>query len=314
MRLRDLGEFGLIDRIERAAHRLGADRGPAVVLGIGDDAALLRPRVGEDLVVTTDTLVEDVHFQWSTQSPMTVGRRALVANLSDLAAMGARPLGFLLALSTSGDLTVQTLDGVIRGLLRESVDHACPIVGGNVARARETTLHITALGAIRRGRALRRDGARPGDRICVTGRLGGVALDVARALQGRGRVRRVATPRLRAGRALGRAQGIGACIDVSDGLLADLDHVLAASACAAELDLGAVPRPRGFAASCRRLGLDADDLALRGGEDHELLFTVRPSGPSVADLTRRLGVEVAAIGRIVAGRPGATGSGGWRHF
>ncbi len=179
MQLRDLGEFGLIDRIERAARRLGPSRG--VVLGIGDDAAVLRAGPREDLVVTTDALVEDVHFRWSSESPRIVGRRALVASLSDLAAMGARPLGFTCALVVPPTLSLRTLDGVLNGLLWEAQTHSCPLVGGNLSRGRETSLTLTAMGAVRRGRALTRSGARFGDRICVTGSLGGVALDRARA-------------------------------------------------------------------------------------------------------------------------------------
>ena len=111
MRLGDLGEFGLIARIQRAAAKLPRSR--AVVLAIGDDAAVLRPRSGEDLVVTTDSLVENVHFRWRTQSARIVGRRALVANLSDLAAMGARPLGFTMALVAPPELAVRSLDGLV---------------------------------------------------------------------------------------------------------------------------------------------------------------------------------------------------------
>ncbi len=316
MQLRDLGEFGLIDRIERAARRLGPSRG--VVLGIGDDAAVLRAGPREDLVVTTDALVEDVHFRWSSDSPRIVGRRALVASLSDLAAMGARPLGFTCALVVPPTLSLRTLDGVLNGLLREAQTHSCPLVGGNLSRGRETSLTLTAMGAVRRGRALTRSGARFGDRICVTGSLGGVALDRARAERGLARVRRVPSPRLGAGRALTRLRGMGGCIDVSDGLEADLQHLLGPSAMVATLDLAGVPRPPRFAARCARLGLDPDRLALAGGEDYELLFTVRRWAPSAAALSRRLGVPVAEIGRVgVAGsgrsRP-RDGEGGWRHF
>ena len=317
MLLRDLGEFGLIARIERAAARSGQG-GPAVVLGIGDDAAILRARPGEDVVVTTDALVEGVHFRFATQSPRAIGRRALVANLSDLAAMGARPLGCLLALAAPPDLSVRTLDAVVAGILREAVSYVCPLVGGNVSRARETSLVITALGAVARGRALTRRGARAGDRILVTGTLGGAALEVSRAERGAGRVRRVPTPRVAAGRALARVRGVGACIDVSDGLEADLAHLLDPAGLAAVLDPGRIPRPPGFEAACHSLGLDPDALARGGGEDYELLFTVRPGAPSAAALARRLGVPVTEIGHVV--RPGgrrpirAAPARGYRHF
>jgi len=201
VKLRDLGEFGLIERIARASRRARAgarDRRSHVVVGSGDDAAVLRPPAGEDWVVTTDAFVEGTHFRWSSQSARCVGRRALVANLSDLAAMGARPLGFVFALAAPADLELRTFDGLLAGLLEESDRHGCPLIGGNLSRARQTSITITAQGSVARGRALLRDAARAGDRIFVTGTLGGAALEVARAAAGRGRIR-VAVRRSRAG-------------------------------------------------------------------------------------------------------------------
>jgi len=314
MRLDEIGEFGLIARIARAAARLPRSRG--VVLGIGDDAAVLRARSGEDLVTTTDALVEDVHFRWRSESPRSVGRRALVANLSDLAAMGARPLGFTLALAAPASLPVRIVDGLVAGLLREALAWGCPLVGGNLSAARETSLTLSVLGAVARGRALTRSGTRPGDRILVTGTLGAAALERARAERRRGRVRRVPEPRLAAGRALARMPGVGGCIDISDGLDADLARLLAGLPLRAELAAERLPLPRGFAAGCAGLGLDPQRLARRGGEDYELLFTLRPGAPSASRLARRLGVRVSEIGRVVrsALRRGASSPGGWRHF
>jgi thiamine-monophosphate kinase len=348
VKLRDLGEFSLIERIERAVSRsrvasqIRSPRG--LVVGIGDDGAVLRPPAGEDWVVTTDALVEGVHFRWATQSARNVGRRALVANLSDLAAMGARPLGFVFALAAPPDLAVRTLDGLLAGLLEEAETHGCPLIGGNLSRARQTSVTITAQGSVKRGRALLRSTARPGDRIFVTGTLGGVALEVARAAAGRGKLRGVPTPRLHAGRVLARMSGVGACIDISDGLLADLDHVLDRSGCSAELDLASVPRPPRFEAACRRLGVDPVRLATCGGEDYELLFTLRgraqpagrgaagraeasrartaalsgrssrAAGPTVAALSRRLGVAVTEVGKVTKMAAGRRKTTGWRHF
>ncbi len=319
MQLRDLGEFGLIRRIERSARRLGLARG--VVLGIGDDAAVLRSRTGEDVVVSTDASVEGVHFRWRTQTPNTIGRRALAAALSDLAAMGARPLGVTCALVAPPTLAVARLDGLVAGLLREGATHACPLVGGNLSSGRETSITLCVLGAVPRGRALTRSGARAGDRLFVTGELGAAALALARAERGIARLRRVPTPRLAAGRALARISQVGGCIDVSDGLEADLAHLLGAAAPAhaldADLDPDKIPRPRGFAAACRRLRLDPARLVRGGGEDYELLFSLRPRGPAVSVLSRRLGVPVTEIGRVVEARRGlrrGAPRGGWRHF
>lgn len=302
MKLRDVGEFGLIERIRRAVGRAPQ---PGVVIGIGDDAAVLRARPGEDIVVSTDAVVEGVHFRWDWESPRSIGRRALAAALSDLAAMGARPLGVVAALTVDPSLAIARCDGLTRGLIDGARRWGAPLVGGNLTRARDTALTLTVLGAVRRGRALRRDAARVGDRIFVTGSLGGAALGVARAARG-ARVRFAPAPRLAAGQALARMRGVGACIDVSDGLVADLGHVLRASRVGARLDPGRIPVPRGFAAACARAGLDARRLATTGGEDYELVFTLRPGARAGPALARRLGVAVAEIG-VVTAAPGLRG-------
>lgn len=312
-RLRDLGEFGLIDRIARMAG--GSAPRAGVVVGIGDDAAVLRPPAGEDWVVTTDAAVEGVHFRLDQETPRTAGRRALVANLSDLAAMGARPLGFLFALALPSATAVSVPLGLVRGLLDVSRRYHCPLVGGNVSGAGEISATITALGSVGRGRALRRDRARAGDRIWLTGQVGASALERAR-----GRVRSVPVPRLGAGKGLSRLPAMGACIDVSDGVVSDLGQICRASGVGAVLDPDRLPHRRGHEAACRRLGLDSRELLLAGGEDYELLFTLRGPGPGQAALERRLGIPVAEVGRIVPGRGVRLERGsplrshGWRHF
>jgi thiamine-monophosphate kinase len=322
MRLDDLGEFPLIARVERMARRV---TGRDVVLGIGDDAALLRVRAGEVLAVTTDAFVEGVHFRFRDESAVAIGRRALVANLSDLAAMGARPIGFTFALAAPPRLDARVALELVRGALVEAKRHAAPLVGGNLTRAREVSLTIAAFGGVRAARALRRDAARAGDRLFVTGSLGRAALDRLRAERTPGgRRRAIAMPRLAAGAALARVPGIGACIDVSDGLAADLVHVLDASRVGGEVHVDALPRPAGFDAACARLRLDPRRLLLAGGEDYELLFTARGRAARPGPLARRLGVPVTEIGRITASRgrlrllgPGlrpADAKGGWTHF
>jgi thiamine-monophosphate kinase len=309
-RVRDVGEFGLIERIARLA---GRPRGAGLVLGIGDDAAVLRVRPGEDLVVSTDAALAGVHFRLDQETPVTAGGRAAVGCLSDLAAMGARPLGLLLALALPPSTEAATALGLARGVVAAGRRAGAPLVGGNVTRAREVGLTLTALGAVPRGRALRRDRGRPGDRVFVTGSLGRSALERAR-----GRVRSAGAPRLAAGRRLLGVRGVGACIDVSDGLAADLLHLARASGVAARVEAERVPLPAGFAAACARLGRAPLSLALAGGEDYELLFSVRPSGPGAGALSRRLGVRVTEIGSLEAGRPALSGLPrgrvGWRHF
>jgi len=314
MRLRDIGEFGLIARIERAARRAGSPTW--VRIGIGDDAAVVRPRRGEDVVLSTDALVEDVHFRRSNESARSIGRRALVANLSDLAAMGARPLGFTCALAAPPELAVSTLDGIVAGLLIEAGKHRCPLLGGNVSAARELSLTLAVLGGVGRGRALTRSGARAGDDLFVTGVLGAAALARARAERSGRPMRHVPQPRLAAGRALTRIRAVRACIDLSDGLLADAAHLLGPAGLAADIDPDAVPRPARFSAACARVGLDPVRTLMTGGEDYELLFVVRGARPTAAELARRLRVPVSRVGRVVSAGSLAepADAGGWRHF
>ncbi len=263
-------EFELIAWIARRAGT--GPRPPHVRLSIGDDAALLRPRRAEDLAISTDAAVEGVHFRRDGIAPATAGRRAVVAALSDLAAMGAVPRALLLA-AASPPAARAWLEGMLGGALAEARRHRCPVVGGNLSRAGEISLSSTVVGGVPRGRALRRDAARPGDRILVTGVLGRNALARLRAERRGVRLRHVGEPRLRAGRALLGLPGVGACIDLSDGLAADLVHVLRASGVGARVDPARLPRPRGFQRACAALGADPLALLVGGGEDFELCFT-----------------------------------------
>ena len=314
--LRAVGEFGLIEALRRRARA-----SPRWRVGIGDDAAVLRPRAGRELVLTCDALIEDVHFRWRSTSAPALARKALMVNLSDLSAMGAAPLGFLLALGLPARTRSERLDGFVTALLRAAADADCPLVGGDTVCAPVWTIAVTAVGELPRGRALRRGGARPGQRILVTGELGAAALGLALLERGRGGgraarpfVRRqlAPAPPWRAGVILRRAGLATAAIDVSDGLAQDLGHVLRASGVGADLELERLPLARGFARQCARHGLDPLQLALAGGEDYELLFCAPARGPSAARLAARLGCRVTEIGRVRKGRGLALFRGGVR--
>lgn len=288
------GEFDLIARI-RARVATRAD----VVLGIGDDAALLAPPPGRQLVVTADTLNDGVHFPRGT-SPADVGWKALAVNLSDLASMGAEPAWCTLSLSLPQS-DPAWIEGFLDGFLDLAGQHGIALVGGDTTRG-PLSIAVTAMGLVEPGRALRRDGARVGDEVWVTGTLGdaagGLALLDREAVPAlRARLDRP-TPRVAAGRAL---VGIAtACVDVSDGLLADLGHVCARSHVAAHIDVDALPA----SAALREAFGEADRIALQasGGDDYELCFTApADAGADIGAVSAQLGLRFTRIGRIVAG-------------
>lgn len=311
--LTDLGESALIERIARRAGHAPKKDWP---LGIGDDAAILRPRAGSEIVLSTDAQVENVHFRFGRETPRVIGRRALVVNLSDLAAMGATPVGCLLSLAAPADLELRVFDAMIAGLVDETRRYRCPLVGGNLTRAESCSLHVTVVGRVALGAALRRKGLTEGDELFVTGSLGGASLARLRADREGTPLLRVPVPRLDLGRRLARSKGTTACIDLSDGLATDLEHLLrkppghplGSRRLGAEIDIEALPAPRGFARACQKLDLDSKRLMLEGGEDYELLFARRP-GPRAWDtenLERASGVAITRIGRVVS-RPGLHG-------
>ena len=290
-RLRDLGEHGWIARMLRAL-----PGGRHTIVGPGDDAAALGIP-GNRLLVTTDTLVEGVHFRLGWETPAALGRRALRVNLSDVAAMGGSPLAAVVALEAPPALPAPVLFGLMHGLATDARRHGVDVVGGNLAAAPRLAITVTLLGQPGRRLATRAD-ARPDDDVWVTGTLGGAGCAV-QALRGGRRVPRPAVPvRVAAGRLL--APHARAMIDVSDGLVQDLGHVCRASGVAAEIDAASLP----VAASCRRvLGDRAVTFAATAGEDYELLLTASARRRAhFARLASRLGCRLTRIGRIVPGR------------
>ncbi|WP_020648181.1 thiamine-phosphate kinase [Solimonas variicoloris] len=275
--------------------------GEGVALGVGDDCALLQPPPGTQIAITCDTLIAGRHFPAETAA-FDIGWKALAVNLSDLAAMGARPWTFTLALSLP-QADAAWLADFAAGLGALAREAGIALVGGDTTRG-PLSITVTALGSVPRGAALRRAGARVGDCICVTGTLGDAALALRRWQAGElphdddGRALRARldrpTPRNAAGLAL---RGIAsAAIDLSDGLAGDLGHVCAASGVGAELELAALPASPAFA---RGAGSAAAALQLAGGDDYELCVCVPPER---LDDARRACAPLAlsVVGRIVA--------------
>lgn len=304
-----LDEFSLIRRYFH--HRQGG----SVVLGPGDDGALLTPPAGQQLVMTQDTSLVDRHFP-ADMAPADVGYRCLAVNISDLAAMGATPLWFLLSL-TLPEVEEDWLAGFSRGLFELADQAGISLVGGDITRG-PLSVSIQATGAVPPGLALRRDGARAGDQICVGGVTGAGLLGLEQWQAGQrhgpavGHFRRP-RPQWELGMAL-RGQA-SACIDISDGVLADLNHILQASGeLGACLDEAALPDDPSVLAGC---SVDKQRaLQLQGGDDYLLLFTLPPSKP-VPHGSYCLGRIEAQPGMRLRQRDGAVRTltvTGWQHF
>jgi thiamine-monophosphate kinase len=270
--------------------RLNAGRAPGLVAGIGDDCAVLRPRPGEDLLVTTDFLLEGVHFLRQTHAAADCGWKTLARGLSDIAAMGGTPRYAFVSLALAPWAGGAWVRGFYRGLNTLARRHGVVVAGGDLTGAEKIVCDIIVLGAVKRGRALRRGGASPGDRLYVTGLLGGSALGLE-TRQGRAWKRHLRPdPRIEAGLALASRLAATACMDLSDGLALDLFRLCTESGCAAELHGGLPIFPGATLAQ-----------ALSGGEDYELLFAAPPSRRMPASIAA---VPVTEIGRCVQGTPG----------
>jgi len=300
-----LGEFGLIERLTRI---VGAEGSPDLIVGPGDDAAVWRAG-SEYLIATTDAMVEDVHFLAERARWEDVGWKALAANVSDIAAMGGRPLFALVTLALPPETPAETMDALYRGLAEATAEYGVIIAGGDVVRAPQVSITVALVGraAQRDGEPLllRRSTARAGDVIAVTGTLGDSAAGLRRLQSGAAAddpivLRHTRPPaRIEAGPAAVEA-GVRCGIDVSDGLLQDVGHVCEMSNAGAVIRAADVPLSDGLRAAFPD---DALELACTGGEDYELLLV----GPAAA-LSRV--PDVTVIGEIVEGPPRTTLLGG----
>jgi len=325
------GEFDLIARYFAPL----AGDGRVRALGLADDAALLVPRAGSELVLTADALVAGVHFL-PDDPPAQVARKALRVNLSDLAAKGAAPLAYLLCLSLPSQTGETWIAGFAEGLAADQRRFRIALAGGDTTSTPgPVTIAITAIGEVASGAMLRRSGAKPGDEIWVSGTIGDAALGLRVLRDGAGAELpaalrddlvsryRLPQPRLTLGMALA-GSGVVA-MDVSDGLVQDLGHIARLAGCGAVVDEAAVPLSTGAAAL-----LAADpalrDVALGGGDDYELLVAAPPAlGPLLAAASQGAGTALHRIGRLVGGRAGVIlrdrdggerrlARGGWTHF
>jgi thiamine-monophosphate kinase len=306
-------ERQLIERVRSLAQGSTGKR-RTLVTGIGDDCAVLRLKPGSELLATTDFSLEGVHFRREWHPAESVGHRCLTRGLSDIAAMGGEPLAIFLSLALPGDLPQKWVEGFYKGLLKLADQHGAVLAGGDTAESPSGVLaDVIVLGSVPQGEAILRSGAKVGDRIYVTGKLGLGGATVAR-LYAAEKVRPTQVkdyfypqPRVEVGRKL---RGLAsAMIDISDGLSTDLSHICEESKVGAVIDAEAVPVAKGA-----RL-----EDALYGGDDYELLFTSSKRMPQEI-----AGVSITEIGRIVKGgamsvqggnrRKKKLESRGWEHF
>ncbi len=336
-----MNEFDFIKRIRAEAEKRRSASG--LLRGIGDDAAIINQTTGRESVVTTDLLVEDVDFHRGTTQPFLLGHKALAVSLSDIAAMGARPLWALLSIGLPQDIWDSSfLEGLFGGFFALADRYDVRLIGGDLSRTPEKiVIDSIVIGDCASGHAVLRSGAKPGDHIFVTGSLGGSAAGLRLIEQGarleKGRpgdpeshsleqflLRHFRPePRVGWGMVLGREGLATAMIDISDGLSSDLHHLCSESKAGAFVESERIPVDRLVVELCGRRALDPLLLALHGGEDFELLFTVSPQ--RVARLPKKVdGIEVSYLGVIKQALDGvriAEGSrvwdlepGGWEHF
>ena len=316
-------ERALIAEIRRLVNSRQVRHKRFIPMGIGDDCAVLRPDSKSEILVTTDFTLEAVHFRRDWHPAESVGHRCLARGLSDIAAMGGRPLAAFLSLALPSDLPQSWVRGLLGGLTKLGARYGVTLAGGDTAQSPEGVLaDIIVVGTVPRGRAILRSGARPGDRIFITGELGGSASAVRQMERTNANPRDYRRhfypePRIEVGRILREKKLASAMIDTSDGLSTDLSHICEESGVGAEIDAAAIPRAH-VGKPRREVDLD---LALHGGEDYELLFTARPR----VRIPRQIaGVNLTQIGRITRkrtmmlrspeGRCGRLKPRGWEHF
>lgn len=313
-----LNEKALISNIRRQSHR---SRG--VVAGIGDDCAILRIPATHEALVTTDFSLEGVHFRREWHPPEVIGYRCLARGMSDIAAMGGEPIALFLSLALPRNLPQSWVDGFLRGMLELARRFKASLAGGDTAESADGVLaDIVVVGSAPTGRAIRRSGARMGDRIYVTGALGGSAAALESLFAGH-KIRRQhypqhfhPLPRIAVGKFLREKKLASAMIDISDGLSTDLAHICEESGVGAEILAQAIPRSR-VGDPAREVDLK---LALHGGDDYELLFTSPRSNRIPAQIA---GVPITQIGEIIRKKHVLLNSQGkrlelkpqgWQHF
>jgi thiamine-monophosphate kinase len=309
-RVGDIGEFGLIRRIGDLLNRDGI-RSERVTLGIGDDTASFVPRPGYELLVTCDCVVEGRHYLPGKISPLDLGRRAMALNISDIGAMGGRPLYALISLGLKADILVRDVEEMYRGFLRELNPFGASIIGGNLTKsANGMFIDITLIGEVEQGKGVRRSGARPGDVILVTGYPGQGAAGLQLLLHEPDdsqisehplvKIYNNPSHKAQVGEAIAKTGRATAMIDTSDGFLGDLGHICDESGVGAELFKDKLPVSDDLRKAALRLHHDPYDLFLGDSDDYELVITCRPQDVTVlrSVISQCCPVLLTEVGRI----------------
>jgi len=299
MDIKELGEFGLIEEISRSITP------PPGILGIGDDCAVIPQLSGMETLVSSDMLIEGTHFLMDDISAYRLGWKSAAVNISDIAAMGGRCTGSFLSYALPKGMQKEWMEEFFRGYNEVSAIYGCPLLGGDTTSSPDRLcISVTVIGECPAGTSRKRSDARKGDLICVTGPLGDSAAGLQVILQGCERDEDAQTlierhylprPRIREGMAIASTEGAHAMMDISDGIGSDLRHILKASGCGAEIDTASIPMSEELKRKCSALGWDALKLAISGGEDFELLFTISEEAEKTLD------IEHFVIGRISSG-------------
>lgn len=308
MKLSEIGEFGFIERLSENF----AQKKEKGVTGIGDDCAIMPLDNKFEQVVTTDMLIEDIHFLREKVSPFLIGYKSLAVNLSDIAAMGAQPTASFLSIAIPSDVEVEYLDRFMEGYKELSEKYNVPLLGGDTTQSPgKLTINVCVLGKIERGKARRRSSARPGDIICVTGPLGdsggGLKIILENIDKTDDAYHRLTQwhnqpePAVKEGLWLASYPGVRAMMDISDGIASDLKHILKASRCEATIQLEKIPLSDDLIKVSDKEGWNAINLAVTAGEDYRLLLTVEKS--CFKELSNRFNKEfpfpLSPIGIIV---------------
>jgi thiamine-monophosphate kinase len=306
-----IGDYSERELIARIRERLPSSP-DWLLVGIGDDAAVIEPERNRVEVLTVDAIVEGIHFDRAFVPPQAIGHRALAVNLSDLAAMGAAPRLALLSMALPATLPLADFDAIIDGFTELAARHRLHVAGGNLTRSPgPLMIDVTVIGTVKRRQALTRSGARPGDDLYVSGSIGAAAAGLTLLREGSGHGPSAATtafltpePRIQLGLMLSRNRAASACMDLSDGLADGLRQVAEASGVGMTIDVNELPVAAATRAVFESRGRDALLEALSGGDDYELLIAARPrTHRRLKAAVQRSGVPLTRIGRCTA-QPG----------